>query len=212
MLTYSILTPYFNASNLAVSNNQSDTIVAYSVAILQAGSFVGRIIAGLLADRFGVWTVYGSLPFLTSITMFAFWVGSPIGLAPTLLGLIIYGTLSGGWFTLAAAATAVISPTNEIGMRIGMMWSSMAIPALLGPVISGELITVAGNRFKWAGVFTGCTFFLAGLVTLAPLIWLHLRRMCGHRPKEPDAEVGTEGTSVTEQTAAASTYETEEKA
>jgi len=128
-----------------VSNKQPENIVQYSVAIVQAGSFAGRVLAGILADRFGVWTVFGTIPFLTAVTMFAFWVASPIGLAPTLLGQIFYGALSGGWFTLAAAATAAISPTKEIGMRIGMMWNTMAIPALIGPVISGREYETGGE-------------------------------------------------------------------
>lgn len=132
-----ILTPYFNAQALAVSNDCSPSITNYAVAILQAGSFVGRVVAGIMADRFGVWNVFGCIPFLTSITMFAFWTPPNVGDAPTLLGLLFYGIFSGGWFTVAASATAVISPLTEIGMRIGMMWSSVALPGLIGPVISG---------------------------------------------------------------------------
>jgi hypothetical protein len=71
-------------------------------------------------------------------------------------------------------------------MRIGMMWSTMAIPALIGPVISGrecddrrllttELISIGGDRFKYAGIFTGCTFLISGLFTVAPSLWVMLR-------------------------------------
>lgn len=132
------MSPYFNAQVLARSNKCSPTIQAYSVAILQAGSFVGRVLAGRLADRFGVWLVFGMIPFLTSVSLFAFWVGSPIGAAPTILGLVFYGAFSGGWFTLAAAATAAISPVQEIGSRIGMMWNGIALPMLIGPVVTGS--------------------------------------------------------------------------
>lgn len=132
------MSPYFNAQVLALSNNASPAITAYSVAILQAGSFVGRILAGRLADRFGVWLVFGTIPFFTSLTLFAFWVGSPLGSAPTILGLLFYGAFSGGWFTLAAAATAAISPIEEIGSRIGMMWNGIAVPMLIGPVVTGS--------------------------------------------------------------------------
>jgi MFS family permease len=131
------MSPYFNAAVLSQSNKTSPEIVSYSVAILQAGSFVGRIGAGRLADRFGVWLVFGAIPFLTSVTLFAFWVG-PVGTAPTIIGLVLYGAFSGGWFTLAAAATAAISPIEEIGSRIGMMWNGIAIPMLIGPIVTGS--------------------------------------------------------------------------
>ncbi|GMK54274.1 hypothetical protein CspeluHIS016_0108600 [Cutaneotrichosporon spelunceum] len=170
-----IMSPYFNASILAQGNKTSPAIVSYAVAILQAGSFVGRIAAGRLADRYGVWIVFGAIPFATSITLFAFWVG-PVGTAPTIIGLILYGAFSGGWFTLAAAATAAISPIEEIGTRIGMMWNGIALPMLIGPVVTGKLIEIGDNKFTYAGIWVGCTMFLAGILSIGPLVVDYLQR------------------------------------
>ncbi|BEI80069.1 hypothetical protein CcaverHIS002_0105980 [Cutaneotrichosporon cavernicola] len=173
-----IMSPYFNAGILAQGNKTSPEIVAYAVAILQAGSFVGRIAAGRLADRYGVWLVFGAIPFATSVTLFAFWVG-PVGTAPTIIGLVLYGAFSGGWFTLAAAATAAISPMEEIGSRIGMMWNGIALPMLIGPVVTGRLIEIGDNTFKYAGIWVGCTMFLAGLLSIGPLAVGFLQRRGG---------------------------------
>lgn len=121
-----------------MSQTPSETLRSYAVAILQAGSFVGRVGAGILADKLGVWNVFGSLAFLTSITFFAFWVPTSMGAGPAVIGLVVFGALSGGWFTLAAAATAAISPVEEVGMRIGMMWSGIALSMFVGPVVVGR--------------------------------------------------------------------------
>lgn len=132
-----VFTPYFNAPIFASSNNLPPNLAAYSIAILQAGSFIGRAGAGILADYFGVWNVFGAMTFGSAITILAFWTPCPVGTAPAIIGMVLFGIFSGGWFTLVAAACATISPVSEIGMRLGMLWSAAGIPVLVGPVISG---------------------------------------------------------------------------
>lgn len=179
---FNLLTGYFNAPTLSTGNKLSANLIGYSVAILQAGSFIGRIGYGVLADRFGVARVFGSLAFSTAATYYAFWIANtgPVG---TCFGLFLFGCFSGAWFTLAASATAHISPPEEVGTRIGMMWTSIAIPALLGPVICGYLVSMAGeSRFTYAGIFAGSTMLVSGVLYVAPHIWRLLRR-----PKDSSA-------------------------
>ena len=162
-----VFTPYFNAPVLAQSNSLPPNIAQYSVAILQAGSFVGRAAAGVLADYFGVWNVFGTMLFGSAISVFAFWTPT-VGVAPAIVGMVLFGIFSGGWFTLCAAACATISPVTEIGMRLGMLWTAAGIPILVGPVVAGLLVTAGGDKFTYAGIFCGITFLIASLVTLAP--------------------------------------------
>lgn len=134
-----------------------------------SGSIVGRIAFGLLADRFGVWRIYGTVGFISSIVMFAFWLppmnGGPGAEALTIIGLLSYGVISGSWFTLVPSATAAISPVHEAGMRFGMLITVMAIPSLVGPVITSALIEAGNNRFTYGAVWVGCCTALSGLVT-----------------------------------------------
>jgi len=50
-----------------------------------------------------------------------------------------------------------------------------------------ELITVGGNTFKYAGIFTGCTFLISGFFTIGPPLLDFTLRMCGIR-KVTDVE------------------------
>lgn len=52
---------------------------------------------------------------------------------------------------------------------------------------SSELITVAGNKFKYAGIFTGCTFLIAGFLSIGPPLWQFILRLFG-RAKVSDEE------------------------
>lgn len=145
---------------------------------MMTGSIVGRILLGGLADWLGVWTVFGTIGFLASIIMLALWLPH-VGFAATIVGLMLYGAVSGGWFALVPAATAAISPVHEAGMRFGLLISSLAVPSLIGPVITSTLVSRGDNSFKWAAVWCGVCFFISGMVVNAPPAWALLRRRRG---------------------------------
>jgi MCP family monocarboxylic acid transporter-like MFS transporter 10 len=136
-LTYSLLSPYFNVPLYTTSNNTSPTITYYSVAFVQAGSFIGRGASGFMADAFGVWNVFIASGLSLTITLLAFWTGVPLPDAVVVIGIFTYGIASGAWLALVAASCASISPTREFGMRLGMLWSCTALLQTFGPVICG---------------------------------------------------------------------------
>jgi hypothetical protein len=143
LLTGSIMSPTFSALTYAQNNRLPHSISIYSIAILQAGSVVGRLGSGVLADAIGVMKVWCSIGLASAIVIFAFWV-PPVGPAPAIIGLLLWGALNGGWFTLAGSATAAVSPLEETGMRFGMLITCLAVPSLVGPVISGGKSVVNG--------------------------------------------------------------------
>jgi MCP family monocarboxylic acid transporter-like MFS transporter 10 len=136
-LTDSLLSPYFNVPLYTTSNNTSPTITYYSVAFVQAGSFIGRGASGFMADAFGVWNVFIASGLSLTITLLAFWTGVPLPDAVVVIGIFTYGIASGAWLALVAASCASISPTREFGMRLGMLWSCTALLQTFGPVICG---------------------------------------------------------------------------
>lgn len=184
-LTFSWLSPYFNAPIYATSNGASETIASYAVAILQVGSFLGRALSGVLADRFGVWNMYTLSGLTSAISLFAFWIASPLPDAVIVLGLIIYGFGSGAWITLVAASCGAISPVREFGMRLGMLWSLSSIGILAGPVICGGesinhecagqtglmtvLINADDQKFGYAAIFCAMTTLIGVMVAVAPV-------------------------------------------
>ncbi|ODN83254.1 hypothetical protein L202_01428 [Cryptococcus amylolentus CBS 6039] len=168
LVMMNVFSPYFNAPILFDSNNLSPELADYSIAILQAGSMIGRAMSGALADLFGVWTVFVCSILGSSISVYAFWVPPSINVATAVVGLVAYGAFSGAWIALVAASCGAISPTREFGMRLGMLWSTTSVLALAGPVICGLLITSNGGKFEHAGLFVGSTHLVGAGLTVAP--------------------------------------------
>lgn len=184
----SFFTPYFDAPVLA-ANNLAPNVAAYAVALLQTGSFVGRVLAGVLADNVGVWNLFGSVGFVTPVWVLATWIPR-VGSAGGIVALLGYGVLSGAWITLVSASAAAISPTREIGLRLGMLWSATGPPILIGPSVSGQLITAAGGKFTYAGVFCGVTLLAGAVLIVVPHVGNRLRRK--RRAAEDGDEAGFE--------------------
>ena len=138
LIAVSWFSPYFNAPILSSSDDLSPSISDYSIAILQTGSFFGRVLSGILADAFGAWNIFVTMAAVSAISLFAFWTAAPIPPAAVVVGTVAYGFGSGAWISLVAASMGVISPTREFGMRLGMLWSLSSIGILAGPVICGS--------------------------------------------------------------------------
>lgn len=163
------LSPYFNAPVYATSNNTSSAIASYSIAILQAGSFLGRALGGVMADQFGVWNMFTSFGLVAAISLFAFWTARPMPDAVVIIGLLGYGIGSGGWVTLVAASCGAISPVREFGMRLGMLWSLSSLGIIAGPVICGVLINSNDGGYTYAAIFCAMTTLIGIVVCLAPV-------------------------------------------
>lgn len=84
--------------------------------------------------------------------------------------------------TMVTAATSAISPVQQIGMRIGMLWTFAAIPNMIGPVIIGALIQAADGWFTYAGIMTGIMMMIGTFVMTAP----HIRKSLRERKMRKD--------------------------
>lgn len=166
-------------------------MATYSVAILNAGSFFGRGLSGPIAERFGVIRTFVTTGLVSAIIVFALWIPHGIGTGGTVVALFLYGFFSGFVIALVAACCAQLSPVREFGLRLGMMWTSAALPLLAGPQASGVLIAQQGGRYTTASIFWGVTIFAGSLLTFSPLLVRDVRRHMsgGKTEQEPgDAE------------------------
>ena len=97
------------------------------LSVLNGGSIVGRVIIPLLADRIGRFNIFGPICLLCSVISLALWIN-----ATNVLSIMwfaaLYGLLSGATVSLTSSCVAQISKPEEMGTRIGMFNSLLALP------------------------------------------------------------------------------------
>ncbi|KAF5347930.1 hypothetical protein D9756_010137 [Leucocoprinus leucothites] len=138
-------------------------LASYFVALANAGSLFGRYVSGILSDRIGPMNVM--IPF--TLLAAAFTYGWPFThtTAQLIVITLIYGFCSGMYVSLMTNPIMNLGGEEDIGRRIGMFMSILAIGALCGPPISGAIQASTGS-FQMTGVFAG-TVVIVGVIFMA---------------------------------------------
>lgn len=169
---YTVLT-YVDVS--AASIGISPSFSFYFVAIANAGSLLGRYVAGYMSDRLGPMNIMipftGVAGILTYAWPFAKTKASLLALT------VLYGFASGSYISLLANPMMDLGDTHDVGRRLGMFLSIMSFGALAGPPISGAINTATGS-FTAVGVYAG-TMVMVGVGLIGVTRHLLLKQFLG---------------------------------
>jgi len=160
---YTVLT-YIDLSALAIGVSQD--MAFYLVAIANASSGLGRIMAGLMADK------VGTINFIAPTTLLAGALSFAWPFAKTEHALIVIAVLYG--FTCGAFVSGLLLPVFELGdvadagRRTGMIMTVGAAGALCGIPISGAINKATGG-FEAVGYY-------AGSITVVSVIFMLITR------------------------------------
>lgn len=66
-----------------------------------------------------------------------------------------------------AVATVINSDASKIGARLGIISAAVGIGALLGPPVSGVIISAGGGSYTGAQFFSGSALVVGGMFVLA---------------------------------------------
>ncbi|KAL2827942.1 putative MFS monocarboxylate transporter [Aspergillus cavernicola] len=168
--------PYFFIVSFAIEKAHMDSDLAfYTLSIINAGSFFGRIIPGFLADKFGRLNMLVCVYATNSILLLC-WVRVTTS-AGVLVWVTFFGFTSGAIISLYPASVAQVTPTpQEIGTYMGQASSVVSLAGLTGAPIAGALIRNYG--YNEAAIFAGVSMVACtGLSAVARI--LHSRkRIC----------------------------------
>ncbi|CEH14823.1 Monocarboxylate transporter [Ceraceosorus bombacis] len=121
-----------------------------------------RLLAAPLMDYVGNFNTLLPSTLLSGVFCVAWWI--PISsmqpqtkLPSIVLFAVMYGVVSGAYMACLAPCIAAISPIEQIGARIGMIYSLISLPALLSNPISGAFLSGPSDNtyhhlMAWAGV------------------------------------------------------------
>ncbi|KAG8886899.1 hypothetical protein FRB98_000815 [Tulasnella sp. 332] len=142
----------------AINVGLSADFAFYLVSIANAGSGVGRIASGILSDRFGSLNVL--IPFTVFAGLFTFIWPHCRSQASLVVIALLYGMSSGAFVGLLATPVAQLGDTGDIGRRTGMLFTVMAIGAVVGPPIAGAIYSATGG-FDIVGIYAGVTVLIS---------------------------------------------------
>lgn len=141
----------------------------YSLTIANAGSFFGRLTAGVVSAYVGIPNTIIGYSFISSAVIFSM-IGLRSVASVALIG-IGYGYFSGGFIAITPPLVSYLTPEiSDIGARMGMLFTISGIGSLLGAPICGAVLT---SHYTWwkpvvlAGVSGSCCCFLADKVARA---------------------------------------------
>ncbi|KAK5659692.1 hypothetical protein OQA88_902 [Cercophora sp. LCS_1] len=160
-----IFTPLFFIPVYAVSVGMSATLAGYLLAILNAASTFGRIIPGVLADKYGRLNIYAIGGFTNAILIFC--MNSPTSTAGLVVYAVVFGFVSGSIISgLSAALSVCVEDPRDIGTYMGMGLALSSLGALVGPPVNGVFVDKYGGFFE-AAMFSGSACLVGSFVILA---------------------------------------------
>lgn len=160
-----LFTPLFYIPSYAVSRGMNATLASYLIAITNAASTFGRIIPGIMADRFGRINAFG-FGGLSCGIIICF-----MNMAESNAALIVFAAIFGFWSGTiisggSAALTTVPKNPQEFGTILGMGLALAGTSVLVGPPVSGAMESQYGGFFP-SSVFSGVMTIVGGLVALS---------------------------------------------
>ncbi|PWY94778.1 MFS general substrate transporter, partial [Aspergillus sclerotioniger CBS 115572] len=160
-----MFTPMFYLTTYATTQGMSATLAGYLLSMVNAASTFGRIVPGILADKFGRLNTFAAGGIITGILVFC------MTSATSNAGLIVYAIFFGfcsGAIVSGASATFSSCPDNprDIGTYMGMGMAISGFGALVGPPINGAITARYGGYFECC-MFSGSMAVFGGFIAFA---------------------------------------------
>ncbi|PVI06267.1 MFS general substrate transporter [Periconia macrospinosa] len=168
--------PYYYISSYTADVHPTSSAKYYLLPLMNACSFLGRILGGLAADKTGPANSVYPMTILSGLLCLVTWAVTTS--VPVLICFVIlYGLSSGVFIAVLPVIIAQITPASSMGGRIGAFYSVCAIAQLVGSPIGGAMIKkamasadgtdgVAVERADDGSAYLGLILFSVCLVAL----------------------------------------------
>lgn len=152
--------PLFYLPTFAVAHGMSTELASYIISILNAASFFGRVIPGVLGDKLGRYNAFIAAAISSGILLLCMqWLNSN---ASIIVFSALYGFCSGAIVSgMSVVLAQVPKDPREIGTYMGMGMAAVSIAALVGPPIDGAF-TTHYHGFHQVATFSGIMVLAGG--------------------------------------------------
>lgn len=162
LVMWGLFVPFFYIPGYAQSISIDVDMSNYLIAILNAGSLVGRLLGGALANHIGRFNSLTGASSICGILIFC-WL-SIHSLGGMIAFSVLFGFFSGMVIGLLPATIAMTATKpNEIGSYMGMAFGVLSISGLTGTPITGAMISIHGS-YEPAIIFAGVVTLVGAAV------------------------------------------------
>ncbi|KAF8887445.1 major facilitator superfamily domain-containing protein [Gymnopilus junonius] len=162
--------PFFYIVEYARHLGIPDHTSFYVLAVMNAGGVLGRIALAYVSDtigRFNLLTPAAFLSGLSCVTLWLFLAASTGSQGAVLAGVMVFavafGFFSGAYISLVNPCVAQISDIGIIGTRIGLLYSVISFPSLLGGPTAGALLMHEHGSYTAMIIFSGTTLMIGSV-------------------------------------------------
>lgn len=168
ILSIGMLSPMFFIGTFARTIGTSDHLSFYLLAMLNASSIVGRVVMGVLADRYGRLNLFILSVIVSGLLQVALWSNITTN-AGLIMFAILYGWFFGGLISLMPAISAQVLGQHNLATKFGVVSAFGGGGALLGAPVAA--IWIGSTRTSYYGTL----FFSGGCVLLSAAWYAALR-------------------------------------
>ncbi|PYH96097.1 MFS general substrate transporter [Aspergillus ellipticus CBS 707.79] len=159
-LTFGVYIPINYLETAAMAQGMSASLAQYLVPILNAGSFFGRMLAGVFSDTVGAYNIFAAVCTFSGVLVLALWIPATSA-AGSLAFAVLFGFASGAYFSLCVALVAGIAPPREIGYWTGALFLFASVGGLTTDPIAGAILQRDNGSYTGMKIYSGI-FLLAG--------------------------------------------------
>ncbi|KAF1971677.1 MFS general substrate transporter [Bimuria novae-zelandiae CBS 107.79] len=166
---WALFIPVTYLTSFAISTGALSPALSYQlVAILNAGSCLGRAAAGIMADHLGRFNSMIAMLALCTATTATFWMPAAV-LTPSspsdntaikalsIVYALIFGFASGSNISLTPVCVGQLCDTNVYGRYYATSYTIVSFGSLTGIPIAGSILSAAGGHYWGVVTFTlGC--------------------------------------------------------
>lgn len=160
-IEWGLFIPVTYISSYALYNGINETFAYQLVAILNAGSVLGRALPGYTADRLGRYNVMIFTAFMCAVMCIALWfpasgkTGAIIGFA------VLFGFWSGTGICLTPVCISQICRTEDYGKRYGTCYFFVSFGTLTGLPIAGAIQSRQHGSYQGLILFSSISYMIA---------------------------------------------------
>lgn len=166
------LTPYAQ-----ISLGADADYAFYLLAIMNAGSFAGRILPAYFSQIRGIgpaWVLVAGSLSLGVLVLSWITIRTIVGIT---IWAILTGFMSGITVSMPNAVLPKLSNPTVLGARSGMMWAFVSIAALIGAPIAGKLINTGFVDYRNGQLFSGISICAGAALLCVPAVHITHKRL-----------------------------------